>query len=213
MSNSDTNAQKDEESKVEKRARWEAFEFRVPCEGSVRVENVSYGAESDDHTHVVTVEHGCATDCTCTYCQYNDVCKHMLAVEEKTAVIVAATPEIEIEVDEPVPLPDSDENEGAATADEPMTVNGHQVATDGGQELTKLEEGVTVTDKEGVEWTIDTPVEQVATESGYQPRIRLVSEYGTVDTIHPREFAKKVNKTEEYVLLNDTDDNERTTPR
>jgi len=42
-------------SKNEKRAEYEAFEFRVPAQGVVRVENASYGDESDEHVYVVEV--------------------------------------------------------------------------------------------------------------------------------------------------------------
>lgn len=97
--NSTTNANKDQESTIEKRAAWEGFEYRVPCEGTVRVENVSYGDESDDHTHVVNVEGGTATDCTCSYNQYNESCKHRIAVDDTPPVIAAATPEVEIDTE------------------------------------------------------------------------------------------------------------------
>ena len=54
-----------EPTKAELRANWEGFEFRVPAEGRVRVENVSYGADSDEHVYVVSVEAGIPFDCTC----------------------------------------------------------------------------------------------------------------------------------------------------
>jgi len=46
---SQTISERKEVSKVEKRARWEAMEFRLGAPNTVHVENVSYGAESDDH--------------------------------------------------------------------------------------------------------------------------------------------------------------------
>jgi hypothetical protein len=95
-------------SKSERRAEWEGFEFRVPAEGAVRVENVSYGDDSDEHVYVVSVEGGMAFDCTCPAWKYHnpeDGCKHMNAVENRPAVTRAAS----------------------------ATTNGQQVATDGGQ--------------------------------------------------------------------------------
>jgi hypothetical protein len=38
-----------EVSTIEKRAQWEAMEFRLGAPGAVRVENVSYGEESGEH--------------------------------------------------------------------------------------------------------------------------------------------------------------------
>ena len=95
-----------EATKAELRAKWEGFEFRVPAGGRVRVENVSYGAESDEHVYVVSVEAGIPFDCTCPAWEYHnpeDGCKHMQAVENQPAVTRAAS-----------------------------TTTGQQVATDGG---------------------------------------------------------------------------------
>jgi hypothetical protein len=95
-----------EPTKAELRANWEAFEFRVPAEGRVRVENVSYGADSDEHVYVVSVESGIPFDCTCPAWEYHNPeggCKHMQAVENQPAVTRAAS-----------------------------TTTGQQVATDGG---------------------------------------------------------------------------------
>lgn len=82
------------ESLAEKRAKWEGFEFRVPAQGAVRVENVSYGDESGDHVYVVSVEGTIPFDCTCPAWEHHnpeDGCKHMLAVEEQPAVLLAAS--------------------------------------------------------------------------------------------------------------------------
>jgi predicted RNA-binding Zn-ribbon protein involved in translation (DUF1610 family) len=101
----------DESTKAELRAKWEGFEFRVPAEGRVRVENVSYGDESDEHVYVVSVEGGIPFDCTCPTWEYHNPeggCKHMNAVEHRPAVTRAAS----------------------------TTTNGQRVATDGGQEAT-----------------------------------------------------------------------------
>jgi DNA-directed RNA polymerase subunit M/transcription elongation factor TFIIS len=98
----------DEPTKSERRAEWEGFEFRVPVPGSVRVENVSYGEESNEHVYVVSVENGIPFDCTCPAWEYHNPeggCKHMKAVENRPAVTHAAS----------------------------MTTNGQEVATDGGQ--------------------------------------------------------------------------------
>ena len=81
-------------SKNKLRAEWEGFEFRVPTPGSVRVENASYGNESDEHVYVVSVEGGIPSDCTCPAWEYHnpeDDCKHMIAVENQSAVVIAAS--------------------------------------------------------------------------------------------------------------------------
>ena len=77
----------------ERRARYEGFEFRVPAEGRVLVTNVSYGqAEADDHRYVVTVENGVAWSCTCPHYKHRSArCKHMRAVANTDAVIMAAS--------------------------------------------------------------------------------------------------------------------------
>ncbi|HET7322806.1 MAG TPA: SWIM zinc finger family protein [Halococcus sp.] len=80
-------------TKTERRAEWEGFEFRVPAPGAVRVENVSYGDDSDEHVYVVSVEAGIPFDCTCPAWQYHNPeggCKHMVAVENQSAVTRAA---------------------------------------------------------------------------------------------------------------------------
>lgn len=74
----------------ERRAEWEAFEFRVPAPGAVRIENTSYGDESAAHVYVVTVD-GDTTDCTCPANEYQrGRCKHRLAVERQPALLDAA---------------------------------------------------------------------------------------------------------------------------
>ncbi|WP_233553966.1 SWIM zinc finger family protein [Halococcus sp. IIIV-5B] len=83
-----------ENTTAAKRAEWEGMEYRVPVHGSVRVENTSYGEESDEHVYVVSVESEIPFDCTCPSWQYNNPdngCKHMLAVENKPAVLQAAS--------------------------------------------------------------------------------------------------------------------------
>ena len=83
-----------EPTKAELRAKWEGFEFRVPTEGRVRVENVSYGDDSNEHVYVVSVEAGIPFDCTCPAWEYHnpeDGCKHMKAVENRPAVTHAAS--------------------------------------------------------------------------------------------------------------------------
>ena len=84
----------DEPTTSERRAEWEGFEFRVPAEGAVRVENVSYGDDSDEHVYVVSVEGGIPFDCTCPAWEYHNPeggCKHMVAVENQPAVTRAAS--------------------------------------------------------------------------------------------------------------------------
>lgn len=77
--------------KALKRARWEAFEFRCPAQGVVRVENGSYGPESDEHVYVVKTDGDTTEECTCPADEYsNDPCKHRLAVELNGVVMQAA---------------------------------------------------------------------------------------------------------------------------
>jgi len=82
-------------SAVEKRAAWEAMEFRLGAPGAVRVENVSYGEESGEHVYVVTVEDGAAIECTCPADEYQNRCKHRHAVEANEAVLAAASAGVE----------------------------------------------------------------------------------------------------------------------
>jgi hypothetical protein len=82
-------------SPVEKRAAWEAMEFRLGAPGAVRVENVSYGKESDEHVYVVTVEDEVTIECTCPADQYQQKCKHRHAVEANNAVLLAASAGVE----------------------------------------------------------------------------------------------------------------------
>jgi hypothetical protein len=87
-----TSAELSSTERTSRRAEWEAFEFRVPCEGRVRVENVSYGEESAEHVYVVSVVNGEATKCTCPSDEYQPgACKHRQAVENQDAVLLAAS--------------------------------------------------------------------------------------------------------------------------
>jgi len=88
---SETISERKEVSKVEKRARWEAMEFRLGAPNTVHVENVSYGEESGDHAYLVMVEDGETVECTCPADQYMDKCKHRYAVEDEPAVVEAAS--------------------------------------------------------------------------------------------------------------------------
>lgn len=236
MSTTTTTEQKGEESLTEKRARWEAFEFSLPENesGTVKVENVSYGEESNEHVHKVTVKGGRAVSCSCKAYEFgdDDRDKHMRAVDARPAVIMAADPEIEVDPSRSIPLPDADneqdedgsedneeENESETEVSGPRPdcddcIEGvtacfehwsedHKVnqkdtpkiATDGGQPLTKLENGQIFEDEEGIKWEIDQRVEQVPTPTGPKPRTRLVK----VDTgevkkpkPHPRDFVEAV---------------------
>lgn len=92
--NATSGQETDGQAKTELRAEWEGFEFRVPTPGRVRVENVSYGEDSDEHVYVVSVESGIPFDCTCPAWEYHNPeggCKHMCAVENQPAVVTAAS--------------------------------------------------------------------------------------------------------------------------
>ena len=84
-------SERKEVSTIEQRARWEAMEFRLGAPNTVHVENVSYGAESDDHAYLVTVEAGETVECTCPADRYQDKCKHRHAVEAQSVVLAAAS--------------------------------------------------------------------------------------------------------------------------
>ena len=88
---SGTLSERKEVSTVEQRARWEAMEFEVRAPGVVRVENVSYGDESDEHVYLVLVEDGATVECTCPADRYQDKCKHRHAVEDHDVVLSAAS--------------------------------------------------------------------------------------------------------------------------
>ena len=89
----DGDGEGEQADKAALRARWEGFEFRVPVPGRVRVENASYGEDSDDHVYVVEVaEYVGATACTCPSDEYRaTACKHRRAVENVEPVMEAAT--------------------------------------------------------------------------------------------------------------------------
>jgi hypothetical protein len=78
--------------RTEQRAQWESFAFTVPAANVVKVENQSYGDESDDHRYLVNVAAGEAVSCSCPADEYHPgKCKHRLAVEDETAVMQAAS--------------------------------------------------------------------------------------------------------------------------
>ena len=88
---SETISERKEVSTIEQRARWEAMEFEVRAPGVVRVENVSYGDESDEHVYLVMIEEGETVECTCPADQYQQKCKHRVAVEANPAVLEAGS--------------------------------------------------------------------------------------------------------------------------
>jgi hypothetical protein len=88
---SETISERKEASTIEQRARWEAMEFEVRAPGVVRVENVSYGDDSDKHVYLVIVEDGETVECTCPADRYQDKCKHRHAVEDQEVILDAAS--------------------------------------------------------------------------------------------------------------------------
>jgi len=79
----------------ERRARFEQFSFRVPAEGRVLVSNHSYGEDvAPEHRYVVSVNAGRVADCTCPHQQHRAPaggCKHIRAVRNTEAVVIAAS--------------------------------------------------------------------------------------------------------------------------
>ena len=88
-------SERKEVSTIEKRARWEATEFRLGAPNTVRVENVSYSAESGEHVCLVMVEEGQTVECTCPAGEYQQKCKHRIAVESNPAVFEAGNASVE----------------------------------------------------------------------------------------------------------------------
>ena len=77
--------------RTERRAQWESFAFTVPAANVVKVENQSYGDESDDHRYLVNVAAGEAVSCSCPADEYHPgKCKHRLAVRDVYEVAVVA---------------------------------------------------------------------------------------------------------------------------
>ena len=77
------------EERIERRATWEAFEFRVCSNGIVNVNNTSHNEPG--HTYSVDVV-GSRVDntCSCPNAKYQDgPCKHEIAVRNNTAVLHA----------------------------------------------------------------------------------------------------------------------------
>ena len=73
------------------------MEFRLDAPNTVRVENVSYGENSDEHVYLVTVEDGAAIECTCSADEYQHNCKHRHAAEDRPALLrVGNTSTVEV---------------------------------------------------------------------------------------------------------------------
>jgi hypothetical protein len=84
-------SERKEVSTIEKRAQWEPMEFRLGAPNTVRVENVSYGENSDEHVYLVTVKDGAAIECTCPADEYQEKCKHRHAIEDRPALLRAGS--------------------------------------------------------------------------------------------------------------------------
>jgi hypothetical protein len=83
-------------STIGQRARWEATEFRLGAPGTVRVNTVSYGAESGEHVYLVIVEDGETVEWTCPADEYQPGrCKHRHAVESNPTVLEAGSASVE----------------------------------------------------------------------------------------------------------------------
>ena len=79
----------------EQRARFEQFSFRVPTSGVVNVANHSYGDEAaPEHCYTVRVKDGETVGCSCPHWAHREPaggCKHMRAVKDQPAVVMAAS--------------------------------------------------------------------------------------------------------------------------
>lgn len=87
----ETNAVDKNESKREKRARWEGFEYTVCSNGIVNVNNVSHNEAG--HTYSVDIVGSRVTNtCSCPSAKYQEGrCKHEVAVRGNDAVMGALT--------------------------------------------------------------------------------------------------------------------------
>jgi hypothetical protein len=81
----------DADTRTEKRASWEGFEFTVLEGGEIEVVNGSHD-QPEEHTYTVHVEGGIPSDCTCPAFEYQEgACKHMVAVAIREPVFEAVT--------------------------------------------------------------------------------------------------------------------------
>ena len=71
------------------------MEFRLGAPNTVRVENVSYGAESGENVYLVRVEEGQTVECTCPADEYQQKCEHRIAVESNPTVLEAGNASVE----------------------------------------------------------------------------------------------------------------------
>lgn len=75
----------------EQRAEKESFEFSIPSDGKVRVQNKTH-EDDEEHEYVVAVEDSEAIWCVCPDNKYrSERCKHMIAVENEAAIMAAAS--------------------------------------------------------------------------------------------------------------------------
>lgn len=79
----------DADAQTRKRAQFEAFEFEVTGDDTVRIVNQSH-SDATDHSYTVTVDSGVPTSCTCEAFQYHEgPCKHQVAVAINDPVLGA----------------------------------------------------------------------------------------------------------------------------
>jgi len=87
------------DERVEKRAQWEAYSFRLLGDGDVEVVNGSH-EDADNHTYTVHVEGGIPSDCTCPADTYQEgACKHRVAVAIREPVLEAASEQQPVRAD------------------------------------------------------------------------------------------------------------------
>lgn len=79
------------DSRVVKRAQYEAFEFELTAPGIVTVRNWSY-ADPENHEYRINVEDGIPVSCECPADVHQDgPCKHRVAIAIREPVLTAAT--------------------------------------------------------------------------------------------------------------------------
>ena len=71
------------------------MEFQVGAPNTVRVENVSYGEDSDEHVYLVMVEDGETVEWTYPADEYQQKYEHRIAVESTPAVLEAGNASVE----------------------------------------------------------------------------------------------------------------------
>jgi len=112
-------------AKTAKRVGWEAWEFTVESPHLIRVTNVSYGFEKDDHSYLVGVEDRdgllVPAECECPADKYNEEydCKHKVSLATVGGPVV-----LQAAVDCPTPSVDTERTTSKTLKEQSRTDGG-----------------------------------------------------------------------------------------